>query len=104
MQAGPGVGQAVVDLGGDGRIHRAQHEAVAFEPPYREGEHALGDAVNGTLQFAEPARPTREFDDHEHRPLVPDAVQDVADAAVGVVLASAGVEFGGGGGYPGVRE
>ena len=54
--------------------------------------------------FAEQARPAREFDDHEHRPSVADAVQDVADAAVGVVLASARVEVGRDGGYTGVRD
>ena len=97
-QAGPGLGQAVVDLGRDGRVHGAQDESIAFQPAHGEGEHALGDTVDRALQFAEAARLAGELDDHEYRQLVADAVQDIADPAVRVIFVPAGIEVGGWGG------
>jgi hypothetical protein len=55
------------------------------------------------LQFPEAARSAGEFDDHEDRPLVADAVENIADPAVRVILVAAGIEVGGFGGYLSVR-
>ncbi|GGM54036.1 hypothetical protein GCM10011608_43730 [Micromonospora sonchi] len=102
-EACAGFGEAVVDLGGHGRVHGPKDEAVSFQAAHREGQHALGDPVDGALELAEAPRPIGEFDDHENRPLVAHPVKNVSDAAVGVMRLSAWFEFGGSSGYISVR-
>ena len=62
--------ESVVNLGGDGRIDRANNESVPFEPAQRHSEHPLRDPVDRALQLAKSAGARRQLDDDEHRPLV----------------------------------
>ena len=68
--------EPVVDMRGHCGIDGSGHEAVTLQPPHRDSQHALGDALNGSLQFPEPTRTVGQFDDDEHGPLVTEPVQE----------------------------
>jgi hypothetical protein len=84
-------GEAVFDLGRDGREDGAGGEAVAAEAFGREGEHALGDARDRAVECAEAVRAFGELDEDEDGPAVAEAVEDVADAAVVVTARAEGI-------------
>ena len=79
-------------------VHARRHDRVdgAVTRPSRSSwrsvtrEHPLADAVDLAAQLGEAQRPAVEQGDHEQRPLVGDAVEDLADLAVlpGVPLES----------------
>src|SRR3954447_11091233 len=53
-------------------------DAVTLELAQRQREHALRDAVDRALELAEPAAAFAEEADHQHAPLVADAVEHLA--------------------------
>jgi hypothetical protein len=62
-------------------VHRTRDQAVAFEVAQRERQHALADAVDLAVQFGEPQHAVTEQFDDEQRPLVAQAIEEVADLA-----------------------
>src|SRR5262245_63622807 len=78
-QAGAQPRELVVDPGWHHGVHRAGDEAIPFELAQGEGEHPLADAVDLPAQLAEAPHPAAEQLDHEQRPFVAQAVEQVAD-------------------------
>src|SRR5665213_482171 len=60
----------------------AGDQSVALQIAQCLGEHALGDVADGSVKFAEALRTRREGHDHEHAPLVTNAVEHIAHRAV----------------------
>ena len=73
--------QRVVDARRNGREDRARHQAVPLQRPQRQGQHPLRNAAERTAQLVEPLGAVPQRADHEHRPLVADARQHLADGA-----------------------
>src|SRR5690606_35964579 len=80
-QAAAERGELVVDPGRDDGVHGAGDEPVALQPAERAGEHPLADAVDRPPQLGEPAGAAAEQLDHQQRPLVGQAVEQVAQRA-----------------------
>src|SRR5712691_4872082 len=70
--------QAVLDSYRYGRVGGALDDAVAFEMAQRHREHALTDVGQRASDVHEPPGPAVQEGNDEHRPLVADAVEDVA--------------------------
>jgi hypothetical protein len=77
----PERGQVVVDARRDHRVDRPPDEAIALQPAQGEREHPLADAVDLAAQPGEALRALAEQLDDEQRPLVRQAVEQVADLA-----------------------
>src|SRR5713101_6027363 len=73
--------ELVIDARRNGREQCAGHEPVALEPPERQGQHPLRDAAERAAQLVEPHRPLPQGGDDQHRPLVADAGEYLADRA-----------------------
>src|ERR1700730_17078722 len=71
--------QAVLDRHGYGRVGGAPDDAVALEMAQRHREHALADVGQRASDVHEALGPAVQEGDDEHRPLVANAVEDVAD-------------------------
>ena len=56
-------------------------ETVPLELTHGQGQHALADAVDTASQLGEAPRLTLQVLDHEQRPLVGHAVEQVPDLA-----------------------
>ena len=63
------------------RVDRARHEPVALELAQRDGQHPLRDPVDLAPQLVEAQRAPFEQRDRQQRPLVRDAVEDLAHLA-----------------------
>jgi hypothetical protein len=74
-------GELVFHPGRDDRMNRPGHDAVAFQAAQGYREHPWRDAVDGPVQLAEPHGALAEQVDSVHRPLIPDALQNLAGAA-----------------------
>jgi hypothetical protein len=85
-------GERVLDARRYHGVDPPRHEPVALELAQRDREHALADPVDPPLQLGEAQRPLLEQRDRQQRPLVGDAVEDLADLAVvaGVPLDAVG--------------
>src|ERR1022692_9908 len=71
----PELRQFVVDSRGDDGEHRARHQPIPLELTKGQGEHALTDAVDLSLEFAEPASTTPEQRDDQDGPFVADEIE-----------------------------
>src|SRR5207249_11019170 len=75
-------GQRVVDAWRDDGVHRSRHDAVPLETANRDREHALADPLDDAEQLGEAARVHAEHADDVDGPLVSDAVEHLAGAAM----------------------
>ena len=77
--------ERVVDARWHDRVHGSRHQPVALQPADRHGQHPLADPVDAAQQLREAPRSVTEQVDHEHGPLVADAVEHLAQVALGHV-------------------
>jgi hypothetical protein len=81
LERAPAVGELVFDPRRNRGVDRPDQNPVVLEISQRNGQHALGDAIDRPVQFREAHPPVAEHHQKQDCPFVTDPRQDVSGPA-----------------------